>query len=167
MRRLATAWVAFAVAVASPAKPRTQVRAEYDTSTLGMQQALLRLPQTASLFHTGAHLDDVDSALIARLARGDHARVGYLSLNRGEGGQNTIGRGTLGGELAPVQAAVDRALASRKPLARSDTIPPLTEGLTALRTAEARVPSLALDDPLVIVPVSPRLTERVAALLKE
>ena len=100
-------------------------------------------------------------------ARGDHARVGYLSLNRGEGGQNTISRGTLGGELAPVQAAVDGALASRKPFARSDTIPPLTEGLTALRTAEARVPSLAFDDPLVIVPVSPRLTERVAALLKE
>ncbi|HZG50873.1 MAG TPA: PIG-L family deacetylase, partial [Pyrinomonadaceae bacterium] len=32
-----------------------------------------------------------DSALIARLARGDGARVAYLSLNRGEGGQNRIG----------------------------------------------------------------------------
>lgn len=40
--------------------------------------------------HTGAHPDDEDSALIARLARGDQARVAYLSLNRGEGGQNII-----------------------------------------------------------------------------
>ncbi len=41
--------------------------------------------------HTAAHPDDEDTALIARLARGDHARVAYLSLNRGEGGQNIIG----------------------------------------------------------------------------
>ena len=39
----------------------------------------------------GAHPDDEDSAFIARVARGDHARVAYLSLNRGEGGQNVIG----------------------------------------------------------------------------
>jgi LmbE family N-acetylglucosaminyl deacetylase len=41
--------------------------------------------------HTAAHPDDEDTALITRLARGDHARVAYLSLNRGEGGQNIIG----------------------------------------------------------------------------
>src|SRR5918998_1757415 len=41
--------------------------------------------------HTAAHPDDEDTALIARLARGDHARVAYLSINRGEGGQNIIG----------------------------------------------------------------------------
>src|SRR3954452_18398506 len=28
---------------------------------------------------------------MARMARGDHARVAYLSLNRGEGGQNLLG----------------------------------------------------------------------------
>ena len=83
--------VAFAVAMVLPATPLMQVRAEYDIGVLGLQQALLRLPQTASVLHTGAHPDDEDSALIARLARGDHARVAYLSLNRGEGGQNTIG----------------------------------------------------------------------------
>jgi LmbE family N-acetylglucosaminyl deacetylase len=43
------------------------------------------------VLHTGAHPDDEDSALIARLARGDGARVAYLSLNRGEGGQNRTG----------------------------------------------------------------------------
>jgi LmbE family N-acetylglucosaminyl deacetylase len=74
-----------------PASPRSQVRAEYDVGTLGVLQSLLRLQTTGSVLHTGAHPDDEDSALIARLARGDHARVAYLSLNRGEGGQNTIG----------------------------------------------------------------------------
>ncbi len=54
-------------------------------------QALHQLQTTASLMHTGAHPDDEDTALIARVARGDHARVAYLSLNRGEGGQNIIG----------------------------------------------------------------------------
>jgi hypothetical protein len=53
--------------------------------------ALERLRTTASALHTAAHPDDEDTALIARLARGDHARVAYLSLNRGEGGQNIIG----------------------------------------------------------------------------
>ena len=39
----------------------------------------------------GAHPDDEDSLFIARMARGDHARVGYFSLTRGDGGQNAIG----------------------------------------------------------------------------
>ncbi len=74
-----------------PAAPALQVRAEYDVGALGLLQSLRRLQTTASVMHTGAHPDDEDSALIARLARGDYARVAYLSLNRGEGGQNTIG----------------------------------------------------------------------------
>lgn len=52
---------------------------------------LRRLQTTASVLHTGAHPDDEDSALLARLARIDGARVGYLSLTRGDGGQNLIG----------------------------------------------------------------------------
>lgn len=39
----------------------------------------------------GAHPDDEDTSLLATLARGRGARVGYLSLTRGEGGQNLIG----------------------------------------------------------------------------
>jgi LmbE family N-acetylglucosaminyl deacetylase len=57
----------------------------------GLVQLLERLQTTASVLHTGAHPDDEDSAFIARAARGDHARVAYLALNRGEGGQNIIG----------------------------------------------------------------------------
>src|SRR6188768_4301551 len=68
-----------------------QVRPIYDMGAAGMTQVLQRLQTTASVLHTGAHPDDEDSAFIARAARGDHARVAYLALNRGEGGQNIIG----------------------------------------------------------------------------
>jgi hypothetical protein len=68
-----------------------QVRPLYDMGAAGLTQVLQRLQTTASVLHTGAHPDDEDSAFIARTARGDHARVAYISLNRGEGGQNIIG----------------------------------------------------------------------------
>ena len=68
-----------------------QVRDVYDFGADGLVQAIERLQTTASVLHTGAHPDDEDSAFLARTARGDHARVGYLALNRGEGGQNIIG----------------------------------------------------------------------------
>lgn len=70
---------------------RAQVRATYDRGAMGLGQLLRRLQTTASALHTGAHPDDEDTALVARLARGDSARVAYLALNRGEGGQNVIG----------------------------------------------------------------------------
>jgi len=68
-----------------------QVRPIYNRGAAGLSLLLGRLQTTASALHTGAHPDDEDSALIATLARGEHARVAYLALNRGEGGQNIIG----------------------------------------------------------------------------
>src|SRR5262245_33927592 len=70
---------------------QAQVRPIYDMGAAGLTQVLQRLQTTASVLHTGAHPGDEDSAFIAKAARGDHARVAYLSLNRGEGGQNIIG----------------------------------------------------------------------------
>ena len=70
---------------------KAQVRGIYDRGTAGLVRKLKGLQTTASAMHTAAHPDDEDSGLIARLARGDNARVSYLSLTRGEGGQNVIG----------------------------------------------------------------------------
>ncbi len=61
------------------------MRTIYSNGADGLGQLLRRLQTTASAMHTGTRPDDEDSALIARLARGDQARVAYLSLNRGEG----------------------------------------------------------------------------------
>ena len=81
--------VGVAISVRGPAG--AQVRPVYDMGAAGLVQLLERLQTTASVLHTGAHPDDEDSSFLARMARGDHARTAYLSLNRGEGGQNIIG----------------------------------------------------------------------------
>ncbi|HVF46350.1 MAG TPA: PIG-L family deacetylase [Pyrinomonadaceae bacterium] len=54
-------------------------------------QMLKRLNTSASVLMVGAHPDDEDTALLAYLARGENARTAYLSLTRGDGGQNIIG----------------------------------------------------------------------------
>jgi len=68
-----------------------QVRPVNDYGALGLVQLLKRLNTTASVMMIGAHPDDEDSALLAYLARGESARTAYLSLTRGDGGQNIIG----------------------------------------------------------------------------
>ena len=69
-----------------------QVRPVYDRGALGLGQLLKRLNNTKSVMMIGAHPDDEDSALLAFLARGENARTAYLSLTRGDGGQNIIGK---------------------------------------------------------------------------
>jgi len=83
--------VLLGVAVSLQRSAGAQVRPVYDMGAAGLVQLLERLQTTASVLHTGAHPDDEDSSFLARMARGDHARTAYLSLNRGEGGQNIIG----------------------------------------------------------------------------
>jgi len=53
--------------------------------------ALRRLETTKRVLMIGAHPDDEYSPLLATLALGEGAEVAYLSLTRGEGGQNLIG----------------------------------------------------------------------------
>lgn len=68
-----------------------QVRPSNDYGILGLSQRIEEMRSTKSVMMIGAHPDDEDSALIAYLARGEHARTAYLSLTRGDGGQNIIG----------------------------------------------------------------------------
>ena len=74
-----------------PFSVKPQVRPVYDLGAGGLGQMLKRLPTVKSAMMIGAHPDDEDSGLLAYLARGENARTAYLSLTRGDGGQNLIG----------------------------------------------------------------------------
>lgn len=55
-------------------------------------EALLdRLPSTASVLYVAAHPDDENTALLSYLVSERGFRTGYLSVTRGDGGQNLIG----------------------------------------------------------------------------
>ncbi len=87
----AVAVAAFLVHLVTPSESFAQVRPVNDYGAIGLAQLLKRLNTTASVMMIGAHPDDEDSALLAYLARGENARTAYLSLTRGDGGQNIIG----------------------------------------------------------------------------
>ena len=52
---------------------------------------LERLNFLGSVLYIAAHPDDENTALIAHFSKTEHAHTGYLSLTRGDGGQNLIG----------------------------------------------------------------------------
>ncbi|HEU5171145.1 MAG TPA: PIG-L family deacetylase [Gemmatimonadales bacterium] len=70
------------VAQLEPPSTGGAVALEHELRTLGHYQRVLVI---------GAHPDDEDTELLTVLARGMGAEAAYLSLNRGEGGQNLIG----------------------------------------------------------------------------
>ena len=70
---------------------KAQIRTTYDKGEIAVVQLLKQLNTAASALMIGAHPDDEDTALLAYLARGENARTAYLSLTRGDGGQNIIG----------------------------------------------------------------------------
>ena len=47
--------------------------------------------EMGSVLYVAAHPDDENNELIAYLARGRDYRIAYLSLTRGDGGQNVLG----------------------------------------------------------------------------
>jgi len=58
---------------------------------VGTGLLLRRLDGVKRVLMIGAHPDDEDTALLAALSRGMGVETAYLSLSRGEGGQNLIG----------------------------------------------------------------------------
>ncbi|TFF40377.1 PIG-L family deacetylase [Mucilaginibacter psychrotolerans] len=62
-----------------------------------IQQEFKKLNVLGSVLYIAAHPDDENTRLLAYLAQEKHYRTGYLSLTRGDGGQNLIG--TEQGEL--------------------------------------------------------------------
>jgi len=72
---------------------------------------LRQLGSNKRVLMIGAHPDDEDTQLLVLLARGMGAQVAYLSLSRGEGGQNLIGP-ELGPELGVIRT--EELLAARE-----------------------------------------------------
>ena len=56
-----------------------------------IKQGLQALNVTGSVLYIAAHPDDENTRLLAYLAKEKKVRTGYLSLTRGDGGQNLIG----------------------------------------------------------------------------
>jgi LmbE family N-acetylglucosaminyl deacetylase len=77
------------LALSLPVRARAQQAGIFDAAEL--QIALEKLNVLGSVLYVGAHPDDENAAVLAYLSKGRKYRTAYLSLTRGEGGQNLIG----------------------------------------------------------------------------
>lgn len=103
---LAAVAAVVAAIVLAPARAQRVLSGEIE-----LRQALERLTTLGNVMMIGAHPDDDREVLLAYLARGRHVRTAYLSLTRGEGGQNLIGP-EQGDELGVIRT--QELLASRR-----------------------------------------------------
>ena len=102
-----TLWFAlFTALLATPVHAQKDIAGETK-----MRLMLAELNNLGSVMMIAAHPDDENTALLAYLARGRHVRAAYLSLTRGEGGQNLIGS-EQGDELGIVRT--EELLAARR-----------------------------------------------------
>ena len=92
------------VLAASPAAAETNSPAE-------ILQDLRGFREFGTVLYVAAHPDDENTSLITYLARGRHYRTGYLSVTRGDGGQNVLG-GEFGAELGVIRT--QELLAARR-----------------------------------------------------
>lgn len=61
-------------------------------SASDIRSALLKLNTVGTVLYVAAHPDDENTRLLSYLAKEKHLRTFYLSLTRGDGGQNLIGK---------------------------------------------------------------------------
>ncbi|MFN2565176.1 MAG: PIG-L family deacetylase [Gemmatimonadaceae bacterium] len=101
--------LAVAVLVAAPRLVTAQADRERGAAALG--ELIRGLGVTARVLMIGAHPDDEDTNLITWLARGRGVETAYLSLTRGDGGQNLIGN-ELGEALGVIRT--EELLAARR-----------------------------------------------------
>ncbi len=97
----------------------------------GAGAALRGLGVSGRVLIIGAHPDDEDTQVIAWLSRGRHIETAYLSLTRGDGGQNVIGN-ELGEGLGVIRT--EELLAAR----RIDGGPPVLLPRVRLRVQQER-----------------------------
>jgi LmbE family N-acetylglucosaminyl deacetylase len=103
-------WAAAGVSHAQGIRTRPVHSQETGAAALANALAFLR-HDVPRVLYVAAHPDDEDSRMIAWLSRGGRAEVAYLSVSRGEGGQNVIGD-ELGAALGVLRA--EELLAARR-----------------------------------------------------
>jgi LmbE family N-acetylglucosaminyl deacetylase len=87
--RAAIVWVLLGVAWSTPAAGQVAATEYEGAAAVGL--ALRQLGTTKRVLMIAAHPDDEATQVLSALALGEGADVAYLSLTRGEGGQNGIG----------------------------------------------------------------------------
>ncbi|MCU0451533.1 MAG: PIG-L family deacetylase, partial [Bernardetiaceae bacterium] len=88
MKKLLAGWWGLVMLMA-PAQLMAQALKPMKASDL--QLALRKLQTVGSALYLAAHPDDENTRVIAYLAKSRDLETGYLSLTRGDGGQNLIG----------------------------------------------------------------------------
>ena len=83
----------------------------YGRGGAAVSELVAGLGNTMRVLMIGAHPDDEDTRLLTWLARGQHVDAAYLSLTRGDGGQNLIGN-ELGDALGVIRT--EELLAARR-----------------------------------------------------
>jgi LmbE family N-acetylglucosaminyl deacetylase len=96
---------------AGQAPPGVPLAPAYGRGGAAVAELVAGLGNTMRVLMIGAHPDDEDTRLLAWLARGRHADAAYLSLTRGDGGQNLIGN-ELGDALGVIRT--EELLAARR-----------------------------------------------------
>ena len=85
--------------------------AAQDRGAAALGKAIQGLDGTMRVLMIGAHPDDEDTQVISWLSKGRHVETAYLSLTRGDGGQNAIGN-ELGEALGVIRT--EELLAARR-----------------------------------------------------
>ncbi|MBS1944339.1 MAG: PIG-L family deacetylase, partial [Bacteroidetes bacterium] len=93
-----------------PAGSRAQQPGEQPDAAMILHR-MQKLPVVGSVLYIAAHPDDENTRLITWLGNGMKLRTGYLSLTRGDGGQNLIGP-ELGDALGVIRT--EELLAARR-----------------------------------------------------
>ena len=96
---------------AGQAPPGVPLAPAYGRGGAAVSELVAGLGNTMRVLMIGAHPDDEDTRLLAWLARGQHVDAAYLSLTRGDGGQNLIGN-ELGDALGVIRT--EELLAARR-----------------------------------------------------
>ena len=97
-----TSAAAIAAALVAGGRTISAQNVTLDRGAAALGSTLAGLGTTGRVLTVAAHPDDEDTPLIAWLAKGRHVETAYLSLTRGDGGQNLLGN-ELGEALGAIR----------------------------------------------------------------